>query len=271
MTIWICATCAIEHADTERPPEICAICTDERQWVPATGQAWTTRERLAAEGHRLVVEELEPGLDGIWSKPSFGIGQRGLLVRTGAGNLLFDPPGFLDEAGVEELRELGGVAVIASSHPHLTGVSIQWSHAFDRAPVLVAADDAEWIRRPDPVIESWRDQRELLPGTRLVQCGGHFPGSAVVQWDAGADEAGVLLTGDTVGINPDGTSIAAMWSFPNRIPLSRAAIQQLLDRLAPLRFDRLYDAWQTLPADAHRIVVSSLQRYLDVEPSRLGA
>ncbi len=40
----ICATCAVEHAGR---PEVCAICADERQWVPAGGQRWTTLGELA--------------------------------------------------------------------------------------------------------------------------------------------------------------------------------------------------------------------------------
>jgi uncharacterized OB-fold protein len=53
--VWICATCGVEHAD---PTGICAICADERQWVPAEGQIWTTLADLAAEGRRTVVTEL---------------------------------------------------------------------------------------------------------------------------------------------------------------------------------------------------------------------
>jgi len=41
MSFWICATCAVEHAERV---EVCAICADERQWVPAEGQRWTTLE-----------------------------------------------------------------------------------------------------------------------------------------------------------------------------------------------------------------------------------
>ena len=37
-----CRTCAVEYA--EPLPDVCPICADERQYVPATGQAWTTGE-----------------------------------------------------------------------------------------------------------------------------------------------------------------------------------------------------------------------------------
>ena len=187
MTIWTCATCAIEHPDSDHPPHTCGICADERQYVPATGQRWTTQAEMAAEGHHAVITVLEPDLHAVDVVPEVGIGQRGLLLRTPAGNLLWEPPGFIDETMVSAVTDLGGVDVISASHPHLTGASIQWSHAFGGAPVLVASADREWIRRPDPVIELWHDTREVLPGVTFLQCGGHFAGSSVAHWSAGAD------------------------------------------------------------------------------------
>ncbi|MFB9309150.1 hypothetical protein BJY17_001389 [Agromyces hippuratus] len=83
MTIWTCATCAIEHADTATPPASCAICSDDRQFVPASGQRWTTREELAGKGYRITTSEIEPGLHGITTEPELGIGQRGLLDGAG--------------------------------------------------------------------------------------------------------------------------------------------------------------------------------------------
>lgn len=62
----ICHTCAVEHAEAV---DLCAICADERQWVPATGQQWTTLHELAATGHRTRVRELEPDLFGIIAEP----------------------------------------------------------------------------------------------------------------------------------------------------------------------------------------------------------
>jgi hypothetical protein len=76
VTIWICGTCGVEHPDTERPPRTtCLICADDRQWVPADGQRWTTADELDAEEHRLEREELRPGLHRFHRQPSFGIGQ----------------------------------------------------------------------------------------------------------------------------------------------------------------------------------------------------
>ena len=67
--VWICATCGVETADSASPPLTCAICEDERQWVPAEGQQWTTLEALRDRGTRVVITEVEPGLWGLRAEP----------------------------------------------------------------------------------------------------------------------------------------------------------------------------------------------------------
>ena len=262
MSVWSCRACAIEHPDTEAPPEGCAICSDERQFVPASGQAWTTQQDLARTGHRTRLEELEPDLYGLTVEPELGIGQRGLVLCTPAGNLLWEPPGYLDEAAVSAVRQLGGLSAISASHPHLTGASIQWSHAFDGVPVYVASADRQWIRRPDPVIRLWAGQEVLLPGVTMLQCGGHFAGSSVVHWAAGAGGRGALLTGDTIAIGADRSSANVMRSYVNRIPLPERAVRRVLDTVAPWPYDRLYGAFGALPDGAAGIVQTSLERYI---------
>jgi hypothetical protein len=69
------------------------ICADERQWVPPSGQRWTTSAALGTDGRHCDVWEKEPGLFGLGVTPAVGIGQRGLMVTTSEGNLLWDPPG----------------------------------------------------------------------------------------------------------------------------------------------------------------------------------
>jgi glyoxylase-like metal-dependent hydrolase (beta-lactamase superfamily II) len=259
MAFWICATCAVEHAEKV---DVCAICDDERQWVPADGQRWTTLEELAADGHRVEVTELEPDLFGITATGKVGIGQTAKLVRTPSGNLLWDPIGYLDDDGVAQVRALGDVAVIVASHPHMYGVQVEWSRALGGVPVLVAEADRAWVARPDPVVETWSGRREVLPGVTLTQPGGHFPGSAVAHW-TGADGKGVLLSGDTVFANPDRRSVAFMRSYPNHLPLSAAVTQRVARALAEFTFDRLYGNFATrVDADAQRVVRRSAERHV---------
>lgn len=256
---WICRTCGVEHAER---PDVCAICADERQWVPASGQAWTTLAELAAGGERVTVTELEPGLLGLSSAPRVGIGQQSKLVQTPAGNLLWDPLGFVDDDAAAAVLALGPVVAIAASHPHMFGVQVEWSRRLGGVPVLVAEADAGWVARPDPVVETWSGEREVLPGVVLSQPGGHFPGSAVVHWADGADGRGVLLSGDTIMANPDRVSVSFMRSYPNRIPLSGAVAQRVAERVARRPFERLYNNFEeVVPADAREVVLHSAERH----------
>ena len=255
----ICGTCGVEHAAIV---DVCAICADERQWVPAAGQRWTSLAELAAAGHASHIAELEHDLLGVTIRPGVGIAQQAHLVSTPSGNLLWDPTGYVDEHAVARIGALGGVAAIAASHPHMFGAQVAWSHAFGGVPVLVAEANLEWVARPDPVIRPWAGTVEVLPGVTLVQLGGHFPGSAVVHWAAGAGGRGVLLGSDTIQTNPDRASVTFMRSFPNRIPLSPGVVARIATAVDGLPFDRLYDNFgATIDADARAVVRRSAERY----------
>jgi len=105
----------------------------------------------------------------------------------------------------------------------------------------------------------------VLPGVRLVQCGGHFPGSAVLHWAAGASGRGVLLSGDTIFVTPGEDRVTFVWSAPNRLPLSEAAVRGVAEAVRPLAFDRIYGGWwaPVLRSGAWDIVQRSAARYIE--------
>lgn len=255
----ICSTCAIEHA--EPLPELCAICSDERQYLPRDGQSWTDLADLRAD-HELTLSELEPGLGAVRVKPRLGIGQTSLLLRTEEAGLLWDPPGYFDDAGLELLTAQGPITAIAASHPHMFGVQVTLARALGGVPVQVNAADREWLQVTDPLIEYWEDTYAVDPDVTLHRIGGHFPGSAVAHWAAGADGRGVLLTGDGVFPNPDRKTVSFMRSFPNYIPLSGPVTLRIANHLAELSFDRIYGNFgNVLPQDAHAAVQFSAARH----------
>jgi glyoxylase-like metal-dependent hydrolase (beta-lactamase superfamily II) len=263
MPAWICATCGNHYPEQDAPPRQCVICADERQWVPPSGQRWTTLADLAAAGHRSDVRQVERGLIGIGAAPPVAIGQRALLVQTEAGNLLWDPPGFLDERAVELVKDIGGLQAVTASHPHFYGSMVEWSHAFD-AGILLPEADAHWLTRPDRAVRTWSGSLAVLPGVTLVQCGGHFPGSAVVHWAAGADGNGALLAGDTIFVTPGEERVTFVWSAPNRLPLPETAVRQVVEAVRPYRFDRIYGGWwqPVLRSNAREILEASAARYI---------
>ena len=278
MATWICGVCGNHYPEAGAPPTSCVICADERQWVPPGGPRWTTPAELAAGGHRCEVREVEPGLLGIGVSPPVGIGQRALVVVTPEGNLLWDPPGFLDEQAAAEVRRAGGLRAVSASHPHFYGAMAEWGREFG-ADVLVPEADAAWVTLPSPAIRTWSGTLAVLPGVTLVQCGGHFPGSAVVHWADGAGGAGALLTGDTIFVTPGEDRVSFIWSAPNRLPLPEASVRGVVAAVDPYPFDRIYGGWwePAIRRDARRVLHDSAGRYIQFlrgeapGPSRPGA
>ena len=194
----ICATCGTQFAVTD--PERCPICEDPRQYVPASGQAWTTLAELRAAHHNRFGPQGD--LEGIETVPSFGIGQRALLVPHRERQLLWDCITLFDQDTAALVQRRGGLTGIAISHPHYYTTMIQWARHFD-CPVYLHADDAEWIMRRDAHVVLWDGERhDLGDGLTLLRTGGHFSGATVLHHAAGSDGAGTILAGDICATGP---------------------------------------------------------------------
>ncbi len=262
---WICATCGVQYPLSLEPPAACPICEDERQYVGWDGQRWTTMQELVVAGHRNRFSDEEPGLVSIGTEPKFAIGQRALLVRTPAGNVLWDCITLLDPATVTRVREMGGIAAIAISHPHFYDAMTAWSAAFGDCPVYIHAADAEWIQYPGPGLRLWEGESlEIMPGITLVNTGGHFPGSSVLHWASGAEGRGALLTGDSITVVSDRRWVSFMYSFPNLIPLADDDVRRIVEALRPFRYERIYSLWEgrVTATDGPAAVERSAERYL---------
>jgi hypothetical protein len=269
MPCFVCTTCGTQFAESAQPPAACSICDDPRQYVKPTGQGWVTPERLRLT-HINTLRAKEPGLIGVGIEPHFAIGQRALFLRSPGGNVLWDCVPLLDDALVEAVRALGGVAAIAISHPHYYANMVDWSRAFGGVPVYLHADDRQWVMRPDDALVFWEGEtRALLPGLNLVRCGGHFPGGTVLHWAGGAGGRGALLSGDILQVVPDRKHVSFMWSYPNYVPLPAATVRRIVAAVAPFAFERVYGAFWGLviDRDGKEAVHRSAERYLRaIEP-----
>ncbi|MDF9433181.1 MBL fold metallo-hydrolase [Chromohalobacter israelensis] len=254
---FLCATCGVQYPASEVPPSRCPVCEDERQYVPASGQQWTTPTALAA-GHTNTFREMVPGLLALGTVPKFAIGQRAFLLRTSHGNVLWDCLSLLDAATVTLIEALGGLEAIVISHPHYYATMASWGRTFG-CPVYVHAADREWIMAPDEALSPWQGETlEVLPGVKAHRLGGHFPGASVLHWEA----RGTLLTGDTLLVTPDRMA-SFMWSYPNNIPLPASEVARIGERLQRLDFEAVYAAfWHSeITADAGPVVALSVARH----------
>ncbi len=271
MANFICYTCGVQYAPRtnapDLPPEHCPVCDDDRQYVGADGQKWTTTEDLLAEGRRNLLSDIEPGLTTINTVPPFAIGQQAQLIQTPAGQVLWDSLSLCEPASVEAVRARGGIAAIAISHPHFNAAMVDWSEAFGGVPIWIHADDREWVMRPDPAICYWTGDTAdplLGSGLSLVRVGGHFLGSTDLLWPAGANGKGVLFTGDMPQVAADLRWVTFLYSYPNMIPVSASAVRRIAATLAGYRFDRIYGSWtpRVVAANASLAVAKSAERYL---------
>jgi hypothetical protein len=257
----VCVTCGVQYG--EAAPERCPVCEDARQYVPESGQAWTTLEALR-EDHRNVVQA-EGEFVGIGTEPRFAIGQRALLVPHEGAHVLWDCVTLLDDETAAEVERRGGLHAIAISHPHYYSAMVEWARRFD-CPVLLHEDDREWVMRPDDAIEYWSgDTRSLGDGLTLIRLGGHFAGGTVLHRE------GMLLSGDIVQVIPDRRHVGFMYSYPNLIPLPGETVLEMARRLEPWAFSTLYGAWwgTVIRADAEAIVQRSARRYADALAGKL--
>lgn len=255
----ICVACGTEFP-ADPPPASCPICDDERQFVPAGGQAWTSMEALARD-HRVEWSDEAPGIHQLVVTPAFAIGQRALLIETAIGNVLWDCLALLDGETLERIRAMGGLAAIAISHPHFYTTNRAWAEAFD-CPVWLHADDADWVMRPHRRLRHWSGEtRSLGEGLTLVRCGGHFEGATVLHW---AEGAGRLFSGDVLQVGADRRHVSVMRSFPNLIPVDAAAIRRIETAVAPFRYNAVHGAFpgRTIASEGRQAVEASLARYL---------
>jgi hypothetical protein len=208
-SLLICSACGTQY-DIENPVLLtrCRICDDPRQFVPPTGQAFTTLAKLKEAGHHNKWKQFD-GDDrfwSIWTEPKVAIGQRAILIKTPRGNVLWDCITFLDAETVDRIHGMGGLAAIVISHPHYYTTHLVWADTFD-CPVYLSWDDMEWLNRLDPhgkartFIQGTEEEIEVRgekTGIKALKLGGHFPGSLVCL------AHGRLLVADTLVTTPSG-------------------------------------------------------------------
>jgi glyoxylase-like metal-dependent hydrolase (beta-lactamase superfamily II) len=259
VTTFVCKACGTQFAPSDEPPGACAICEDARQYVPHDeGQVWLTWDEVLS-GRRADIRD-DHGILGIGSEPGFAISQRALLVKSTAGNVLWDCITYLDDEIVERISAEGGLAAIAISHPHYYSAMVEWAHAF-ACPIFIHEAEQKWVMRPDPSVQLWSGETHSLGGgVTLIRCGGHYEGAQVLHWR----EQRALLSGDIVQVIPDRRFVSFMYSYPNLIPLPAGAVERIAAALEPFPFDTIHGAWwdRFIDGDGSNVVRRSAERYV---------
>ncbi|KAM5352799.1 hypothetical protein ACJ41O_005521 [Fusarium nematophilum] len=231
----VCDTCGTQFPTSDRSQvKTCHICDDPRQFVPPSGQSFSTLARLR-ESHRNEFTPYPPDrrLTFISSTPKLAIGQRAVLIQTGQGNILWDCISLLDEETIARIEGLGGLKAIVISHPHFYSTHVQWARAF-RCPVYLASEDMRWTTMSSGHQVRLDATETEIEGTgvKAIKLGGHFPGSMVLLFDGRLLIADTLMTtaagvgkwdvdamGEAREKPPGLNSFSFLYSIPNFIPL----------------------------------------------------
>ena len=223
MSYPICVTCGVQFgADADS----CPICEDPRQYVPVSGQAWTTLEELRSE-HRNVIRD----------EGSFvGHRHRASLchrsARAARPRAVRERPLGLRHAA---RRRHGG----GGREPRRAGRDRDLTSAL----LLVDGRVGRALRLPDPSARGGSPVGDARVAPDRVLVRRHprprrddaDPLRRALRGRHGAASRHELLAGDIVQVIPDRAWVAFMYSFPNFIPLPAAAVQEIADALESLR------------------------------------
>lgn len=295
----ICTACGTQYPTADPQQQSCCfICDDPRQFTPPEGQSFTTLGKIKSSlaGYKNIFRRYEKDerLTFIYTTPKFAIGQRCILIRTPAGNILWDCITLLDDATVTEINKMGGLKAIVISHPHYYSTHLQWARTFG-CPVYLAAEDEEWLAQTDAERQIFlkrgtTEKRVTVSGqdsgATILKLGGHFPGSLVLLFDSRLFVADTLLTTpaglgswetDAVGNRREGhlgrpegaNSFAFMWSIPNLIPLSPDEISGMWDVLGKHEFRSTHGAFMGQDIEDSKIKGRVLES-AKIQVSRMG-
>lgn len=256
----ICSTCGTYYP-AATAPELCIICSDERQYFPETGQSYTKPADLHRK-HSIKLNKLQERLYEMEINPTFAIGQRALLVLSDKGNVLWDCIPMLDELTIEFIKSKGGLNAIAFSHPHYYSNMNDWAAIFD-CPVYIHNNDAAHIMVKGPHIQLWKgEEHELWDGMKLLLIGGHFEGSSILHVPFLSKE-GSILCGDTLFLSPSKKHFSVLRSYPNRIPLSHKEMLRVRKRFDSIPFDSFYGyiKTQNLHENVKPVFERSMEKY----------
>ena len=238
-----CANCGFWQLHFD-PPD-CPVCTDVRNDLPEDGWNFLPEARVA-DTHSGTWRQVADDLWAFTTTPALGLGGTGWLIVRPQGNVAFEAAPYYSPDMLAKIRELGGIARLAASHPHGYGALFQLQRAFDPPVVAIHKDDLAYTKALR-VTAPYDDRMELLPGMTLHRVGGHYAGQAALHDAPG----GRLFCGDMFKIDQDAdgrsTHVSSHKAFHKDIPLTHGELQNYRDVIAPLAFDAVLTPFEYAP------------------------
>jgi hypothetical protein len=221
-----------------REPVFCPNCMDVRNALP--NEDFTYLHIDAAEGkYHTHWREVLPGLWEFWTTPQLGLGSHGWLIIREEGNIAFEAAPYYDAASKQKIEELGGIKILAASHPHGYGALWQLQEQHEPEELIIHRDDlvhtkAFKVNRPI-------DDHHILDGCREFQrLGGHYEGQTAL-YDG---QYKILFLGDALKIDfgEDGETPVALSchkGYHYSIPLTREELLHYKEVFGRFDFDHV--------------------------------
>lgn len=277
-----CTACGTQYPLALR--STCPICEDPRQFVPASGQSWTTLAELqSSRTTSLLRDDEDSRITFIQTEPAFGINQTPILIETHGGSYIWDCATLISPSLIGHLELLKSpLKAMAISHPHFFTTSLTWARAL-QIPLYLCEADREWFQRlpdvkDDDDIRWFTDEALLGHGVKVIQCGGHFSGSSILHWDRLSEPppsqsdlptkptpvSGIIFTADTIMVQPHQHGFTFPWSVPNLIPLRPKDVVQIQTRLKDVPFHEATSTWPNrfVRLDAKKVLEESVTAHL---------
>lgn len=242
LTHYACAHCGYwQPWFAGQQPIGCPVCMDVRNALPEDGWDFRTVADLTGEVETRWAE-VAPGIMGFHCAPAFGLGSTGWLLRRPGGNVAFEGAPFYTPAALAEIERLGGIAVLAGSHPH--GFGGIWQLAERFKPEVVVHREGLRFTKAFKVTWPADDVHELAPGLVLYATEGHYEGHAVLHDRA----AKALFCGDCLKVDfgADGRprALSCHKGFHYQIPLSHDELRRYRAVLGALDFTSVFTPFE---------------------------
>lgn len=257
-----CANCGFWQLHFA-PPD-CPICTDVRNDLPEDGWRFLPEAEVAAT-HAGAVQQVADDLYAFTTTPALGLAGTGWLIVRPEGNIAFEAAPYYSADMLARLCELGGIAILAASHPHGYGALFQLQREFAPPVVAIHKDDLAFTKSFQ-VTTPYDDTLELAPGHTLHHVGGHYAGQAALHDAKGRR----LFCGDMFKIDQDAdgssTHISSHKAFHKDIPLTHGELARYRAVIAPLAFDAVLTPFEYAPEIGRETALATLDEALARPP-----
>ena len=262
LTPYACANCGFwqKHFD---PPH-CPICSDPRNDLPEDGWRFVSESEARATmtaSWRVLADDLVA----FSSAPPLGLDGYGWLILREAGNIAFEAAPFYTDAALSEIERLGGVAILAASHPHGYGALWQLQDAFQPDILAIHKDDLPYTKA-FTVTWPYDDRLRLTDDLELIHVGGHYAGQAALHDARGRR----LFCGDMLKVDQDkdgrSLAISAHKAFHKSIPLTTGELAYYRERVAPLDFDAVLTPFEYAPDVGRDLCVRFFDEQIRLAP-----